>query len=79
MAICYKEGAYKTDEGKYSKVPFQQYGSLVTLYNQEYDGEMSKFGNYLKTIIPEFLNSIKDKGEGVAVFKDVNFNFIRIF
>ena len=72
--ISYKEGAYKTDEGKYSKVPFQQYGSLVTLYNQEYDGEMSKFSNYLKTIIPEFLNSIKDKGDGVAVFKDVNFN-----
>ena len=45
--ISYKEGAYKTDEGKYSKVPFQQYGSLVTLYNQEYDGEMSKFSNYL--------------------------------
>ena len=29
--ISYKEGAYKTDKGKYSKVPFQQYGSLVTL------------------------------------------------
>ena len=58
--ISYKEGAYKTDTGKYSKVPFQQYGSLVTLYNKEYDGEMAEFGNYLKSEIPKFLNAIKN-------------------
>ena len=64
---------YKTDEGTYSKVPFQQYGSLVTLYNKEYDGEMAEFGDYLKSEIPKFLNAIKNKGDNVKVFNDVKY------
>ena len=72
--ISYKEGAYKTDKGIYSKVPFQQYGSLVTLYNKEYDEEMAEFGNYLKSEIPKFLNAIKDKGDNVEVFNNVKYD-----
>jgi len=72
--ISYKEGAYKTDKGKYSKVPFQQYGSLVTLYNQQYDGEMAEFGAYLKSVVPDFLNAIKNKGDEVEVFSDVKYD-----
>jgi len=72
--ISYKEGAYKTDTGKYSKVPFQQYGSLVTLYNQQYDGEMAEFGAYLKSVVPDFLNAIKNKGDEVEVFNDVKYD-----
>ena len=72
--ISYKEGAYKTDKGTYSKVPFQQYGSLVTLYNKEYDGEMAEFGDYLKSEIPKFLNAIKNKGDNVQVFNDVKYD-----
>ena len=72
--ISYKEGAYKTDKGTYSKVPFQQYGSLVTLYNKEYDEEMAEFGNYLKSEIPKFLNVIKDKGDNVEVFNNIKYD-----
>tara|TARA_R100001509_G_scaffold122706_1_gene76557 strand:- start:1493 stop:3022 length:1530 start_codon:yes stop_codon:yes gene_type:complete len=72
--ISYKEGAYKTGDGTYSKVPFQQYGSLVTLYGKQYDEEMAEFEAYLKSVVPDFLNAIKDKGEKVEVFNNVKYD-----
>ena len=72
--ISYKEGKYYEKDGSLAKVPFQQYGSLVTLYDQEYTGELEAFNSYLKKLIPDFLDAIKNKNEGVSVFKDVKFN-----
>ena len=72
--ISYKEGAYKTGEGTLSKVPFQQYGSLVTLYSKQYDEEMAEFEGYLKSVVPNFLNAIKDKGDKVEVFNNVKYD-----
>jgi len=72
--ISYKEGKYYEKDGSLAKVPFQQYGSLVTLYDQEYAGELKAFNSYLKKLIPDFLDAIKNKNEGVSVFKDVKFN-----
>jgi hypothetical protein len=72
--ISYKEGKYYKKDGSLAKIPFQQYGSLVTLYNQEYTEELESFNSYLKKLIPEFLDAIKANNEGVSVFKDVKFN-----
>ena len=72
--VSYKEGKYYKKDGSLAKVPFQQYGSLVTLYDQEYTEELESFGAYLKKLIPEFLDAIKAQNEGVSVFKDVKFN-----
>ena len=59
--ISYKEGKYYEKDGSLAKVPFQQYGSLVTLYDQEYTGELEAFNSYLKKLIPDFLDAIKNK------------------
>ncbi len=72
--ISYKEGKYKGDGGTLSKVPFQQYGSLVTLYGKEYDGEMAEFEAYLKSVVPKFFDAIKDKGDNIEVFNNVKYD-----
>ena len=77
--ISYKEGGYYTGEGKYSKeltkdIPFQQYGSLVTLYSKSYDKEMQEFANYLSQEIPDFLDSIFANLDSKYVFENVKAN-----
>ena len=67
--ISYKEGAYSKDGEVLSKIPFQQYGSLKTLYNTEFDGEMKEFGGYFNGLVKDFLDAIKGKAE--LVYKDI--------
>jgi len=69
--ISYKEGAYRDENGAVSsKVPFQQYGSLKTLYGTEFDGEMAGFGNYFKGLVADFLDKIKNTKQNL-VLKDI--------
>jgi|TARA_R100000455_G_C6268561_1_gene124050 hypothetical protein len=69
--ISYKEGAYRGEDGTVlSKIPFQQYGSLKTLYGTEFDGEMAEFGNYFNNLVRDFLDAIKESKQNL-VFKDI--------
>ena len=69
--ISYKEGAYKDEEGAVkSNIPFQQYGSLKTLYSTEFDKEMTGFGNYFKGLVKDFLDTIKESKQSL-VFRDI--------
>jgi hypothetical protein len=69
--ISYKEGAYRGEDGKVlSKIPFQQYGSLKTLYGTEFDGEMAEFGNYFDNLVRDFLDAVKESKQNL-VFQDI--------
>jgi hypothetical protein len=72
--ISYKEGKYYTGEEKeLSKdVPFQQYGSLVTMYSKSYDKEMQEFGNYLQKEITDFLDAAEANIDSKYIFNDVD-------
>jgi hypothetical protein len=77
--ISYKEGKYYTGEGdgKESKeltkdIPFQQYGSLVTLYSKSYDEEMQSFSKYLSKEIPDFLDAVFANLDSKYVFENAD-------
>ena len=72
--ISYKEGKYYTGEEKeLSKdVPFQQYGSLVTMYSKSYDEEMKEFGTYLEKEITDFLDAVEANIDSKYIFNDVD-------
>ena len=77
--ISYKEGKYY-DEGKENDitkelskdVPFQQYGSLVTMYSKSYDKEMQEFGTYLKKEITDFLDAAEANIDSKYIFDNVD-------
>jgi hypothetical protein len=74
--ISYKEGKYYTGNGVEDKelskdIPFQQYGSLVTLYSKSYNEEMQEFSRYLGKEIPDFLDSVITNSDSKYVFEGI--------
>ena len=74
--ISYKEGKYYTGNGVEDKelskdIPFQQYGSLVTLYSKSYNEEMQEFSKYLGKEIPDFLDSVIANSDSKYVFEGI--------
>jgi len=77
--VSYKEGQYYTGQGVEDKeiskdVPFQQYGSLVTLYSKSYNEEMQEFSKYLGKEIPDFLDSVIANSDPKYVFEGIDPN-----
>jgi hypothetical protein len=61
--ISYKHGEYKDDSGKTLKASFQQYGSVKTFYDKEFNSAVeSKVGSQVDSFLSAVASQIKSDG-----------------